>query len=181
MRRRNERHDSSRSTSFRHGQGPYDRDTTSSWRVKRREQDVTASTMECGAASGDSVVPSKHDVASVQMEKDSLNTQPNCDVIPSSDLGQSKRLASTIVSPALRLSMEGNVTLRNKSVQKPLTFASHESPPEAGERQVIGALSDMEVQHEDGVDDQLLAGDDLFDEELKDLEDKSHSPEIGSK
>ncbi|CAH8390320.1 unnamed protein product, partial [Eruca vesicaria subsp. sativa] len=181
MRRRYERHDSSKLNSYRRGKGPYDRTTASTWRVKRRDQEGNASPMERGAARGDPVdrrgaTPSSHDAARVDMEKQSSNTQLSSEVITSGNLGQNKRLASTIVSPELRLTMEGNVTLRNKNVKKPLTFSAREHPPEADE-QVIGALSDMEVQHEDGVDEQLLAGDDLFDEELKDLEDKSHSPE----
>ncbi|CAH8390297.1 unnamed protein product [Eruca vesicaria subsp. sativa] len=58
---------------------------------------------------------------------------------------------------------------------------TYSSPPRlaaASEEQFIGALSDIGVMEEDGGGEDLLLEDDLFDEELMDIEEKTQEMEI---
>ncbi|CAH8389887.1 unnamed protein product [Eruca vesicaria subsp. sativa] len=75
-----------------------------------------------------------------------------------------KKLASTIISPALRRpSMDDNVTIRSRSAAKSLTFSPQKDQFMDQHEPVVDALSDMEIQE-----------DDLFDDELQELEDAAN-------
>ncbi|CAH8301565.1 unnamed protein product [Eruca vesicaria subsp. sativa] len=83
-------------------------------------------------------------------------TQQSNEATSAGEERQGKRLASTIVSSDFRASMEA-----------------------IGNDQVIRALSGMEIQAEEEDGDNLMVLDDLFDEELKDMEEKHDSGALG--
>ncbi|CAH8320313.1 unnamed protein product [Eruca vesicaria subsp. sativa] len=76
-----------------------------------------------------------------------------------------KKLASTIVSPALRRpAIDDNVTIRSRSAAKSLMFSPQEERIVDKHEPIIDALSDMEIQEND-----------LFDDELHELENAAIS------
>ncbi|CAH8357176.1 unnamed protein product [Eruca vesicaria subsp. sativa] len=88
---------------------------------------------------------------------------------------QSKRIASAIVSPALYPStMEENVTIHSKGVARSLTFSPQTSAFESGGEHVIETLSGMEIKISDE-DEMMACEDDLFGEELMELEGQPQS------
>ncbi|CAH8340814.1 unnamed protein product [Eruca vesicaria subsp. sativa] len=90
------------------------------------------------------------------------------EIMSEGDMLMGNRLASVIVSPEMQSYIKGdNVTLRNKSVAKSLTYSPHGSANASGDEHVNEALSGMEV--ETGID----AEEDLFDEELEEMAAKS--------
>ncbi|CAH8307240.1 unnamed protein product [Eruca vesicaria subsp. sativa] len=87
---------------------------------------------------------------------------------------QSKRIANAIVSHAFYpSSMEENVTIRSKSVAWSLTFSIQPLDIESGGDHVLEVLSGMELETT-AKDDMMACEDDLFDEELLDLDKPSH-------
>lgn len=94
-----------------------------------------------------------------------------------------KRLASTIVTPSRQItSIEDNVTIRNRSVARSLTFSPSNQVPadEIGNDQIIGTLNDMELleQNDGGMMDYDVRDDDLLGDELIDMEDNMHSSSV---
>ncbi|CAH8388504.1 unnamed protein product, partial [Eruca vesicaria subsp. sativa] len=86
-----------------------------------------------------------------------------------------KRLASTIVSPMVHVSQEENVTFRDKSAARSLTFPS-KGQQEIEKDQMIGALRDMEeLDTNKDMQGQEVQDDDLFDEELLELGGKTYA------
>ncbi|CAH8347593.1 unnamed protein product [Eruca vesicaria subsp. sativa] len=83
-----------------------------------------------------------------------------------------KKLASKIVTPSY-----GNVTIRNRSIVKALTFPSESdirmSPPR--DAQVIGALKEMGSNSQTGMEEEDANMDDMLGEELMEMEQRSTS------
>lgn len=86
---------------------------------------------------------------------------------------QKKRLASCIVSPALRTTlMEENVTIRNISMARSLTYSPHATENALENEQIIGDLNGMELleSNDEEAMDYDVQEDDLLGEELMELE-----------
>ncbi|CAH8334260.1 unnamed protein product [Eruca vesicaria subsp. sativa] len=177
FRRHDERRAEARNKGSRYGKGPYHCDGHISWREKRSTTEPLAQKAPAKSVSiyehvddHDAVIP------------DAGFTSRSSNHIVATDGSQVKRLASIIVSSGFqRGPMADNVTIRCKSAAKQLKYSSPPRPAATSDEQVIGALSDIGVMEEDGGGEDLLLEDDLFDDELMDIEDKTQEMESSSK
>ncbi|CAH8384272.1 unnamed protein product [Eruca vesicaria subsp. sativa] len=152
----------------RHGSKPIDRKGIMSWREKginnasrehgKENNQNAGGALIDGDDLNDGIVPYDQSLAIISNALVGDLRHQDIDGSGSSQGGHRKRIASQIVSPAMRQStMDANVTIRRR---KHATRGG----------QVIEELSGMELQGENK-EAMELADDDLFDEELKDMED----------
>ncbi|CAH8351350.1 unnamed protein product, partial [Eruca vesicaria subsp. sativa] len=160
----NKRYRSKNASGYRRDVKPYDRYGNKTWRKKAKDMSHVFNDID--KRSGSHVLGANEAVIALavvpyEQTKQTGETVSESDHghqrnIGDGDLGteERKKLASTIVSPALRRPlMDENVTIRSR---KDRMVDRHEP--------VIDALSNMEVQE-----------DDLFDDELQELEDAALS------
>ncbi|KAF2607556.1 hypothetical protein F2Q68_00043191 [Brassica cretica] len=171
----------------RYGTGPYDRIVELTWREKskaavRKSGKFAVLAHNVEAVSRDVVPYEKISNFKKNLISDELFHR-NIEEHMSDGKRSNKRLASTIVIPSRQITyIEDNVTIRNRSVARSLTFSPSNQVPadEIGNDQIIGTLNDMELleQNDGGMMDYDVHDDDLLGDELIDMEDNMHSSSV---
>ncbi|CAH8358544.1 unnamed protein product [Eruca vesicaria subsp. sativa] len=175
MRGRDARVGNMRYKGSRHGKGLYDCNFNMTLSEKERKNE---SKYQNFSEKATDLVPYEHVECNGNTTQDVGKSQRSSETNNAADERQCKHQASTIVAPGFQqANMHDNVTIRSKTVARSLTFSLQTSFAVVMDEQVIGALSDMEVHAKDGDGDDMMASDDLFDYELKDLEDKARHPD----
>uniref|UniRef100_M4F2T4 RNase H type-1 domain-containing protein n=1 Tax=Brassica campestris TaxID=3711 RepID=M4F2T4_BRACM len=141
MRRRDDHSRSNRYGGSRVGTGPYDRKPAQTWKQKSLG-DQRGYRVEPAIASQD-IVPYEHS------ERTGSDGKQVSQEMRPPEATVTRRLASTIVTPSrVDIPMEGNVTKRVKEATRALSFpalSDQELQDGIGDKQIIGALSDMEI------------------------------------
>ncbi|KAF3521472.1 hypothetical protein F2Q69_00046168 [Brassica cretica] len=171
----------------RYGTGPYDRIVELTWREKskaavRKSGKFAGLAHNVEAVSRDVVPYEKISNFKKNLISDELFHR-NIEEHMSDGKLSNKRLASTIVTPSRQItSIEDNVTIRNRSVARSLTFSPSNQvlADEIGNDQIIGTLNDMELleQNDGGMMDYDVHDDDLLGDELIDMEENMHSSSV---
>ncbi|KAH0862614.1 LOW QUALITY PROTEIN: hypothetical protein HID58_079825 [Brassica napus] len=160
MRRRDDHSRSNRYGGSRAGTGPYDRKPALTWRQKSLG-DQREYCVEPPITSQD-IVPYEHSAGSEAMRS------PEAPV--------TRGLASTIVTPSrVDIPIEENVTKHLKEATRALSFPAlidQELQEGLGDKQIIGALSDMEIAdpHDGEMMECDVRDDDLLGQELTEMD-----------
>lgn len=168
MRRRDDHSRSNRYGGSRVGTGPYDRKPAQTWKQKSLG-DQRGYRVEPAIASQD-IVPYEHS------ERTGSDGKQVSQEMRPPEATVTRRLASTIVTPSrVDIPMEGNVTKRVKEATRALSFpalSDQELQDGIGDKQIIGALSDMEIAdpHDGEMMECDVHDDDLLGQELTEME-----------